>query len=638
MARSDPLAAPAVVSGHEAEPRAHRRDRGTFGHLLHLAFGQYRWPLVGLVALSTATALVTSLQPLVLAPAMDAVFRNPAPAARSLRDIDLNNAGQTILQLLGMQDRGRVGLVIATVVLYVVFALAAAGLQYLAGLVSNWIRLSAYRTLLNALFRHLLSLPMSFFVRQKTGDVVSRFGQDAVQTSTSADLFLRQGLQSFLQVVVYGALLLRTAPLLASATLALSLLHLAITRFLGSLVRGRTTAYFDGAAAVSTRVQESMLGIRIIKSFAAEGFESVRFAARADDAFERSRAYWKSKYAETPLRTVADAVAVGAVLLLAFRSMENGSLTPAGLVLFVFLARQTIAPASLFAQSLLGFHEARGSAQRLLDILATRPTLRDGRLDAPPFRDRIRLEGVGFGYQEGRLVLRDIDLEIGRGEIVAVVGPSGAGKSTLADLVLRLYDPTAGRVTLDARDVREFRQESYRSLFGVVSQEALLFNGTVEENIVYGRPVADPADIAAAARIANAAEFIERLPDGYQTLVGDRGIRLSGGQRQRIAIARAIYGQPQVLVLDEATSALDAESERLVQQAIDQVLQRRTALVIAHRLSTVVHADRIVVLRDGEIEAIGTHEQLVAANASYRRLAALQFNLRLPDTDDGLSE
>ena len=635
MARPDRLAAlVALPAAPEVEPAARRAGR-PFGRLLFLAFGRYRGALVGLVAVSTAAAIVTSLQPLVLAPTMDAVFRSPAPAARTLREIDLNNAGQTILQFLGMADHGRVALVVTTVVLYAGFALVAAALQYFAGFLSNWIRLSAYRTLLNALFRHLLSLPMSYFVRQKTGDVVSRFAQDAVQTSTSADLFLRQGLQSFLQVLVYGVLLLRTAPLLAGATLGLSLTHLWITRLLGAMLRGRTTAYFDGAAALSTRVQESMLGIRVIKSFAAEAFEATRFAARADDAFARSREYWKSKYSEAPLRAVADAIAVGVVLLLAFRSMETGSLTPAGLVLFVFLARQTIAPASLFAQSLLGLQEARGSAHRLLDILETRPSLLDGREDAPPFRDAIRLDAVSFAYQDGRPVLRDVDLAIRRGEVVAIVGPSGAGKSTLADLVLRLYDPSTGRVTLDGRDVREFRQVSYRSLFGVVSQEALLFNGTVEENITYGRPVADSADIAAAARIANAAEFIERLPDGYRTLVGDRGIRLSGGQRQRIAIARAIYGQPQVLVLDEATSALDAESERLVQQAIDQVLQRRTALVIAHRLSTVVNADKIVLLRDGVIEAVGTHQELLASNAAYRRLAALQFNPGAPGQDDG---
>jgi ABC-type multidrug transport system fused ATPase/permease subunit len=218
-----------------------------------------------------------------------------------------------------------------------------------------------------------------------------------------------------------------------------------------------------------------------------------------------------------------------------------------------------------------------------------------------------------------------VSLEIVKGEVVALVGPSGVGKSTLADLVLRLYDPVTGAITIDGRDLHTLRQESYRRLFGVVSQEALLFNATIRENIAYGREGISDAEIVRAARIANAHDFVTEFPQSYDTVVGDRGTRLSGGQRQRIAIARAVAGNPPILILDEATSSLDSESERLVQQAIDRVIQGATSIVIAHRLSTVLHADKIVVLERGGIEAVGRHAELLAANETYGRLYRLQF-------------
>jgi ABC-type multidrug transport system fused ATPase/permease subunit len=222
-------------------------------------------------------------------------------------------------------------------------------------------------------------------------------------------------------------------------------------------------------------------------------------------------------------------------------------------------------------------------------------------------------------------VLDRVSFEIKKGEFVALVGPSGAGKSTLADLLLRLYDPVAGRITIDGRDIRTLRQEAYRRLFGVVSQEALLFNTTIRDNIAYGREGLAEADIVRAARVANAHDFIAEFADGYDTMVGDRGVRLSGGQRQRIAIARAIVGRPALLILDEATSSLDSESERLVQQAIERVTRGTTSIAIAHRLSTVLHADKIIVLGRGGVEAIGRHADLLASSETYGRLYRLQI-------------
>src|SRR5437773_1956583 len=269
-------------------------------------------------------------------------------------------------------------------------------------------------------------------------------------------------------------------------------------------------------------------------------------------------------------------------------------------------------------------HTARAASSRIDGLLQLEPELTDGPETITEFRERIVLRDVTFNYG-GEPVLSGVSVEIKKGEVVALVGPSGAGKSTLADLILRLYDPLRGAITIDGRDLRTLRQAPYRRLFGVVSQEALLFHARIRENIAYGRDGLSDAEIIRAAQIANAHAFVSEFPDGYDTVVGDRGVRLSGGQRQRIAIARAIVGRPQILILDEATSSLDSESERLVQQAIDRVIEGTTSIVIAHRLSTVLHADKIVVVNRGTVEAVGTHAELLTTNEIYARLYRLQF-------------
>jgi subfamily B ATP-binding cassette protein MsbA len=264
------------------------------------------------------------------------------------------------------------------------------------------------------------------------------------------------------------------------------------------------------------------------------------------------------------------------------------------------------------------------ASSRVIQLLALSPEVRDGAGTIGSFEDRIAVRDVSFSYGD-EPVLEQVNLEIRKGEVVALVGPSGVGKSTLADLILRLYDPVQGVITIDGRDLRTLRQDSYRKLFGVVSQEALLFNATIRDNVTYGREGIAEAEVVRAARVANAHDFVMEFPQGYDTVVGDRGIRLSGGQRQRVAIARAVAGHPPILVLDEATSSLDSESERLVQQAIERAIQGATSLIVAHRLSTVLHADKIVVLGRGRIEAVGRHAELLASSETYSRLYRLQF-------------
>jgi subfamily B ATP-binding cassette protein MsbA len=296
-------------------------------------------------------------------------------------------------------------------------------------------------------------------------------------------------------------------------------------------------------------------------------------------------------------------------------------------LLFIIGMLSMMQPIKVLSQVNLRIQQGLAAAKRIFEVLDAEPTVVDSPRPRPLFglREAIRFERVGFSYVPGVPVLREIELAIRRGEVLALVGPSGGGKSTLVDLLPRFHDPTEGRITLDGIDLREFRLADLRALIGLVTQETILFEGTVRENIAYGRLSAGASEIEAAAAAANAREFIERMPRKYDTGIGERGALLSGGQRQRLAIARAILRNPEILVFDEATSSLDTESEALVQAAVDNLLKDRTAIVIAHRLSTVRHADRIAVVDEGRIVQLGGHEELLAQGGLYRRLYAMQF-------------
>jgi subfamily B ATP-binding cassette protein MsbA len=307
-----------------------------------------------------------------------------------------------------------------------------------------------------------------------------------------------------------------------------------------------------------------------------------------------------------------------------FYTVKEGRLTLQEAALFFYLSQRTIAPVSEFFKQVLGIQTMLGGAAQIMEMFHTKSSMIDGTRKPEDLKTGIAFKNVSFSYEKDKQVLRNVNLDIRRGEMTAIVGPSGSGKSTLTDLLLRLYDVDSGLVLYDSIDVRDFIQESYRQKFGVVAQECLLFNATVRDNIVYNREENDEA-LEHAIWASNAGEFIRNLPFGVDTLIGDRGTRLSGGQRQRIAIARAVYGHPSILILDEATSALDSESERNVQEAIDRISKEVTTIVIAHRLSTVTHADKIVVLNDGVIEAVGPHSQLLKTSPTYRHLYDLQF-------------
>jgi ABC-type multidrug transport system fused ATPase/permease subunit len=364
--------------------------------------------------------------------------------------------------------------------------------------------------------------------------------------------------------------------------------------------------------------------MRIIKSFSSERFESARIGSAIEDFHSEAARNRTLLFAEVPARHVADAVLVSAALALSYHAFSQGRLQTGGFIMYVGLCMRTIMPVAEFSKQLLQLNKSVGGASRIDEVLSYTSPLQDGPREAEDLREAIEVRDVSFAYGPGgHPVLDKVNMTVGRGETVALVGASGSGKTTLVDLILRLYDPTEGAILYDGTDIREFRQRPYRKNFGVVAQEPILFHMSVRENIVYSRPD-DERRLRRAIEIANVAEFVPRLPEGLDSIVGDRGVMLSGGQRQRIAIARAVYGEPSILVLDEATSALDSKSELEVQNAIARAVEGLTAIIIAHRLSTIVHADRIVVLDEGRVEAVGRHEELLNKSDTYRFLHKLQ--------------
>jgi subfamily B ATP-binding cassette protein MsbA len=589
------------------------------------------WPAVALLlALSYVSMGLAALLPVLMAPLLDLALAPPAAAAPAagpipLGGLSLKNLGAAFFQWLGVRSVDQPFRAIAILCMgYVAVGVLKGWADFASYLLGLWIRVRAIAAMQMDLFRHLLSLSMRFFTGQRTGELVSRLDTDTRAAAAGLETIVGTALSAPVLIALYGWLLFRTSPRLVLAAAAAVLLHYGVTRLIRGPIRRLATDQFSAFADLLARFQETIASIRVVKSFGAERFEMGRLARALAEVLRVNVKFGVYKHIEEPGRAVANYVAEAGILLLAAWELLAGRMSAPAFFLFLYVGRALMTQVGLLAGAYTQVQVTLAATARLSELFALVPEVGDGPESVADFRDRLALEDVSFDYG-GERVLEGVSFEVKKGEMVALVGPSGAGKSTLADLVLRLYDPVSGRITMDGRDVRTLRQESYRRLFGVVSQEALLFNASIRDNIAYGRDGLGEADVVRAARIANAHDFIMDFPGGYDTLVGDRGVRLSGGQRQRVAIARAIVGRPFILILDEATSALDSESERLVQQAIERVTQDATSIVIAHRLSTVLHADKIVVLARGGIEAVGRHAELLASSETYGRLYRIQF-------------
>jgi ATP-binding cassette, subfamily B, bacterial MsbA len=598
-------------------------QRGVYGRVLGY-LRPYRLLVLGAVLATLGFAFFDAFTVIAILPLLSALFDQTSA-------FDLGNSPfatlfeNVVSRLVANTDKTEL-LLFINVFLLGVF-LARTLFDFLQTYLVVRLEQAVTRDLRNQAYQHVLELDMRFFNRTRAGQIIARLTSDADQLRLLLTKNLIKFATSVAQIVITVWLMLSfSVNLTIIGIVVLPVMFASWARFRKRLRRGDRNVLNLGGE-VASHLQETVLGIRQVKAAAAEAFEVMRFR-------QLTWTYMKATVRNERLRALAGPLteligAFGTVALLWYGSnlVLDGEMQPPAFLGFLMMAVRLYTPAKWLSRFQSIVQPGLIAAERIFEFMDAPVEVHD-RVDARPFtgvNEAVRFEHVSFAYETDAQVLDDVSFVVPVGTVVALVGPSGAGKTTIADLLARFYDPTEGRITVDGVDLREFSTRSLRTRMGVVAQDTVLFHDTVRANIAYGLDNVSQEAIEQAARAAHAHEFITQLPETYETVLGERGTRLSGGQRQRLAIARAILRDPAILVLDEATSALDTESERLVQEATEQLLAGRTTFVIAHRLSTVRHADQILVLREGRIVERGRHDELITLGGAYRRLYDLQF-------------
>ncbi|MFT5904115.1 MAG: subfamily B ATP-binding cassette protein MsbA, partial [Flammeovirgaceae bacterium] len=479
-----------------------------------------------------------------------------------------------------------------------------------------------------AMHRKILKLHLGYYSDERKGDIISRVTSDVNEIENSIISSMEMVFRDPILILTYLATMFFMSWKLTIFVLILLPISGIFISIIGKKLKGAARNGQSKLGEVLSVFEESLGGLRVIQAFNAQDATQDRFNRKNNEFFTLMVRLFRKHYLGSPLTEILSSITLAILIYyggqLVLEAGDNG-FTGEFFITFILIFSQIITPAKSVSQAYFKIQKGLASVERVNDVLDAEEKIQEPEnpIDHKEFKESISLKNVGFNYGPEK-VLSSVNLEIKKGESVALVGPSGGGKSTLANLVPRFYDVTEGEILIDGIDIRKISLQQLRGMFGVVTQESILFNDTIANNILMSKPDASHEELVQAAKIANAYEFIERLEDGFETNVGDSGNKLSGGQKQRISIARAVLKNPPFLILDEATSALDTESERLVQDAINKLMKNRTSLVIAHRLSTIRHADKIVVLEGGHIAEMGTHQELLEAEGVYHRLHQMQ--------------
>jgi len=589
---------------------------------------RYWWQALASVVLMAAVGLMDAFRVLLVQPIFDHVLH---PAGIS-PPIALYKVPGTHYQFTLQQV---VPHFIHNVWAVVAFALVVSTLlksicDYVGTYLVNYAGFGMITDLRDDLYEAVLRRSVSFFQKHATGTLLSTLINDIERVQYAMSSVLSEFLQQFFTLIFTIGVVIHFGGKLAWALLIFVPVVIGSIRRIGRDVRTTTRKGQDRLAEIQNILHETITGNRIVKAFNMEFWELLRFRDAAKRLFKANLRSVRAQAISSPLMDSIGAIAIALLLLVGRGQIQRGAMTEGAFFGFIVALFKLYDPVRRFAMFYNNFQQALGASSAIFSFMDDQDDL----VEKPRayalrgFKDSIRLENVGFAYRDDegeKQVLHNISLEIHRGEVVALVGPSGAGKSTLVSLIPRFFDVTSGRILIDGHDLRDVSMRSLRDQIGKVTQETILFNDTVRNNIAYGQPDVPMQRVEAAARAALAHDFIMRLPDGYDTLIGEKGFRLSGGERQRLAIARAIVKDAPILILDEATSALDTESESLVQAALSNLMVGRTVVVIAHRLSTVRRATRIAVMEQGFITAIGSHEELMRQSPTYQKLYQLQF-------------
>lgn len=500
--------------------------------------------------------------------------------------------------------------------------------RYLAQFFLAPVRNGVVRDLRQQLFDKILALPLSFYSEERKGDLLSRMSADTQEVESSILNVLVTIIREPLMIVGALAFMIYMSPSMTFMVLGLLLFTGLIIGQIGKILKRQSAYVQSKLGELVSMMEEAIGGLRVLKGFNAEAYLSSRFRKENDSYYKTLvRLLWR-KELSSPLTEFLGVATVAVLIWMGFGEVQKGSLTVPTFFAMLYAFFSMIEPAKKLSSAWYNVQKGSAALDRIEEVMNTAEAI----VDAPnavavqSFEKNIEYQNVSFTYEKGSfaIALKDISFRVPKGKIIAVVGPSGAGKTTLIDLLPRFYEVSDGRILLDGIDIRSIQLRSLRSLFGIVTQEPVLFNDTVRNNIAFGYPEASVEEIENAAKIANAHDFIVRLENGYDTIIGDRGVKLSGGERQRLTIARAILRNPPILLLDEATSSLDSASEKLVQDALNKLMKGRTAIIIAHRLSTVQHADEIIVLKDGQIAERGSHQDLIKNHGEYHKLVKMQ--------------